>query len=516
MAAVLNCFFDSTSHHMAKSGINLSMKGGDSLLAFMTFGVFLADEAALHAAFCCKGASGLKPCFLCQNIFNYNEVRAIVDRDPTGFCQHHVCTDPAKFVLHTADTINAILRRLHAASTTVSQADFYELQTRLGWNLVPGGVMWHPTFDRGLVDPTIHTCFDWMHIFFVSGVFNNHVGLLMWNLKPHNITMKMINDYVQEFHWPAAVGTNTGADAFAGKRARSSWDACSLRVTASEGLSLLPVLAMFAHSLLDSPNGTVRMHADVFLRLALVVELIRRSARGTVPHGELRAAITNYVQGFHHIYGPENMIIKFHMAMHLPAFLQRFGILPNCFALERKHKWPKRFANELRNLNGNWDSYVLREITAKRVTDFKYLPHFGSVSSACLVEGGIPSTRFLAKLSEVMYWDPASTTITSAKTARVNEFECCSKSDIVVFRGAEGLAIGRVEFHVCGVRGGEMQMLSLLQHWPISARTSRAWKCTKSANRLLCPTDDIWATAIWAGEACEIATVCKPAHLSFE
>ncbi len=92
IGALMRTFFDDTSHHMANSGMTLDLShDGSKVKLFMTMGSFIADEAALRAVFCCKGSSGLKPCLLCQNIFNFKEGRGIVELDPTGFAQHHTC-----------------------------------------------------------------------------------------------------------------------------------------------------------------------------------------------------------------------------------------------------------------------------------------------------------------------------------------------------------------------------------------------------------------------------------------
>ncbi len=86
ICALTRTFFDDASHHMANSGMALDVSHDDSKLKlFMTMGGFIADDAALHAVFFFKGSSGLKPCLLCQNIFNVKEVRGIVAGAPTGF-----------------------------------------------------------------------------------------------------------------------------------------------------------------------------------------------------------------------------------------------------------------------------------------------------------------------------------------------------------------------------------------------------------------------------------------------
>jgi len=369
IGALMRTFFDDASHHMANSGMTLDLShDGSKMKLFMTMGSFIADGAALHAVFCCKGSSGLKPCLLCQNIFNVIEVRGIVAGDPTGFAQHHTVPDVGKLVLHTADTIAAIIARLRFAYATMTNGQLKELQTRLGWTHVPGSVMYDNLVSQPLL-PTDHAMYDWMHVFFVAGVFNVHVGQLMTFLKGYNITYAMLHTYIQEFHWPASVGTLTGKYACCPKRAKSSWTAGEFRVYASEGLSLYPLLASFMQAL-NANAGTaaeVRQHVQYFLQLSYVIELIRRSSRGTVLPAQLTSAIGLYLHAFRQLYGDGVMIIKFHYTLHLPMYLQKYGMLPNCFVHERKHKLPKRFANEVKHTKWNWDASVMREVTSFRL-----------------------------------------------------------------------------------------------------------------------------------------------------
>eukprot|EP00974_Lingulodinium_polyedra_P121546 11179414-Lingulodinium_polyedra.AAC.1 len=111
---------------------------------------------------------------LCQNIFNERTPRDCVERDKTGFCQYHTCSDPTKLVLHTPRTIRLILDRLRAAvAAGTPKRNFEELQTRLGWNWVPNGLL-NDNWLLGLCQPTESALYDWMHVFFVQGVFNVH------------------------------------------------------------------------------------------------------------------------------------------------------------------------------------------------------------------------------------------------------------------------------------------------------------------------------------------------------
>ncbi len=372
--ALLSLFWNA-EHDAKMAGVSLRLHDEGMLRVFMQCGVFIADEAALHATYCCKGSSGLKPCLLCQNVFNCNTSRGIVENDATGFAQGHDCTEYEKLVLHTPATIAGILRRLGSGAAELTQRDFAELQTRLGWNHVPEGVLMDARW-REVMDPSRVAMYDWLHVWLVGGVFNIHMGLLMRHLKPKGLTYAVLHEYASLFRWPAAVKGNTGVDALTTKRAKSSWDECSLKAAASECLSLFPVIANYILAMREgSKDHEVVQHCTCFLLLVKVLELLQSSARGVVPPALLRAAIEAHLKSFKALYGSEAMTTKFHATLHFPAFLEKHGFLPNCFVLERKHKGPKRYGNEIRNTSAAWEASVLREVTALHLNVVSDMPH---------------------------------------------------------------------------------------------------------------------------------------------
>ena len=83
--------------------------------------------------------------------------------------------------------------------------------------------------------------------------------------------------------------------------------------------------------------------------------------------GQLREAIAAHLRSYKDLFGADAMAPKFHYAWHMSVHYQQLNCLPNCFALERKHKSPKRFANLVTNTAGNWNIGVLRDVTANHL-----------------------------------------------------------------------------------------------------------------------------------------------------
>eukprot|EP00971_Amphidinium_carterae_P268194 5320955-Amphidinium_carterae.1 len=156
-------------------------------------------------------------------------------------------------------------------------------------------------------------------------------GTLKVTEQGHGATYETIHAHINLWTWPARVGSMTGKQCCNAKHASSSWK-------------------------------KQVFHAQTML----VIELIE--APGGVTPNRLRDAIEQYIKTFKQLFGEDRIIPKLHYLMHLPVFLNRWGCLPNCFVLERKHKQPKRYAQVVSNTAKAYESTVLREVTSRHMT----------------------------------------------------------------------------------------------------------------------------------------------------
>ena len=364
---LLTVFFSPASHNFQLSGIQLEFFDGSVGSIVADVGYVIADAEALHSIYGCKGTSGLKPCLCCINVYNKHTSRDVVDRDKSGESVYHTSTDVAKFKFVTPAVLSSIVRRL--ASATSSERK--ELETRLGWKYLPAGVMFDQTARRRIC-PSKKVMYDWAHIIFVNGVFNSHAGLLLHTLRKHGVKMNAFADYVKTFTWPHAMNsTISPKDVFATGRFKSTLADSNLKATCSEGLSLLPVVAVFCDRLRRThENGVIRDHADCFVMLALVVSMVMRSARRLTDHTVLQHRISAYVTRFKELYGDAPIVPKFHMLFHVGFD----GQILNCIVHERKHKAVKKYCNIHFNTSVDWDRSVLREITCDHIGRLKHAP----------------------------------------------------------------------------------------------------------------------------------------------
>ena len=136
IGGILKLFFAADGHDMRLAGIPLSLHTDGSvpqeIRLHVALASILADEAALHATWLCKGASGTKPCVLCMNVVSRSwfadKAGAAAS---TGYFVPHSCTNPLALDLHTGTTIRVIVQELAAAAPELSKAQMDEKTSRL-------------------------------------------------------------------------------------------------------------------------------------------------------------------------------------------------------------------------------------------------------------------------------------------------------------------------------------------------------------------------------------------------
>ena len=467
-------FFDIRGFDLRTGGAWITLATGESIHIFARFRALMADESALHQTWCCKGASGLRGCCECLHTYSADTPRPVLAADPVNAVLS-TCMDPSRFTRTSRPIIMAILARLSEIRRCHGAADLNEAQTRLGWSIVDGSIMMDPELDY--VDPSSQTLVDTMHILFSSGIVAVHIGQLMKALKRYKFTYDMLHEYALLFKWPRRVGYLTGVKSLSQERAHSSWEAGRFKAQASESMSILPVIANFIQNVLvDHENGTIRAHAACFMKLMNFWELIDISARYSVTAAEVQSAAADYGASFKELYGEDCMIFKFHMMFHLSKWLDIIGFLPNCQVLERKHRVPKRYADQCRNTRvSTFASSVLREVTVRHLAVLEDAASVHFQVDPCL-QNPHPPSKLLDKQLRSLFGDADYIVLASA---RINEYEVVQKGDVVMIEEDGAITVGAVVVHISATTAADP--LTLVTKWinPIirMARAARSTPC---------------------------------------
>ena len=308
VAVVVKQFFSPSdpSQHMTEGGISLRLPDGQRLWLFVSFGWQLSDElAASLQVYCSKGANGLKPCKWCCNVFDHKTVRASVFSDPWAVT--HDEPNIRKFVMHTPDTLAKIIADLKHTAETRGGGALSALATAMGYSYEPHGILFDPYLFQ-LVEPTEHSIPDPMHVLYVNGMVNHHVGRMFYEMRFTTFTYASAYEFCTQWTWPAALGSSvhTGVEALSSSRAAASLAAQNFKASASELRSLVPVLSYFAAETLKRSctlTDKQKEQLQCFLLLSVVLQEYEAGCRGYCDLDRMESHLQLHMESFVRLLG---------------------------------------------------------------------------------------------------------------------------------------------------------------------------------------------------------------------
>ena len=453
--SLVKAFFQPDGFDMAVAGVLLPFEAGDTRL-FCRFKTVIQDGLAHKQVWHSRGDAATRPCLLCANLVT--ESSGLVGEDRTGLLKANAITWAD---LHPAigATIRGNARNIARQSTTLSAERFAELQQSLGFTHHPRGILLDRSLDV-LFDPTEVFQHDWMHGIFVDGCFNAALYMLFESfIQAGKANVYAVcEDYVSKWEFPKWTGAAHLEDIFSEGRKVKHRKAHHIKSQASDLLCLVPVLALFAQTVLLKMDGACVTECLAFLALIDVIELIRSTPRVAVPPDMMLKAVEECLRLWSTTFGFDSMTPKWHWMLHFHRTLSKFdGVMLNCFCLERKHRMPKRYASELKNISGNAGRSILSNVTAH---------HFGALGNASsfsfevgLVDGRAASRRMKREVAHALGLEGAHD-IKAALVSRFNPLATCAKNDIVLVKSEARFRAGRVQFH-CEVDGEALSLVSL-------------------------------------------------------
>jgi hypothetical protein len=503
--AVIKQFFGADGHDAESAGLLLDASNGTQYRLYFKLAVFLQDGAAQSGTFCCKNDSGLKLCMLCMNL--YSEKSGLANEDGT---EELTCSlvQASDLVFASDDDIRSAVVRLAGHH---GEHDFENRQKAAGFRHEPHGLMLDRALDR-IVLPATQFCHDWMHAIFVNGCFNTLVYLLFETLMAVGLRNIWTNasEYLLLHTWPKRVATSTEklASCLDKKRIRSSRKAKHFKCTASEGLSLYPVLALYIQ-LVIVPMGYCKDACDAFIAFADMVDLLQASnRRGRAVVNDLRTTISMFLEHCVSAGWRARLHPKFHWIIHLPIQLMRFGCLPTCWVHERKHRMVKRYAQDVRNTR-MYERSVMGEVTCQYLADLQN-------GNAFDFQTGLVRPRVAPKQLRDICESCLDLTLDSCLTssiARISEFESCARGDVVLIRscGGDPVLAGRLHAHVA-CDGEQCSILQPFRFLASSSVTGTAEWDERQALTLV-PTADVLGAVVHSTAQANVIRTLLPLHL---
>ena len=367
--ALLSFYADGAS---LDKGIQLRLPQGSAVLC-ATVGCLLSDESALKHMLGNKGASGKVPCVLCRNVVQKRYAPTPM-RPPLV---HHTCWDETKFLQHDRASLAECVSYLADQSVRLNKGQFQELQTRLGFNHAPTGVLSCAQL-MAVLDVPKAICYDYMHVYCVAGLFHHEVNTLLQVLSKKKIRGQDFHEFLRHFNWPNFVGSKGAGAQDVFQKVKKTED--TFKCSASEVLGAYPVMRVFAADLLE--NRAHDLGRDVvdalkcFLLHCGVLDVLHLASKddGANVANRLRQAIVSHLKAYAAVHGDDGLPPKSHMAVHLASMLEHQGQLLSCWVHERRHKELKRFANNLSNMQAGSELSIMREMLLSHEEELNEYP----------------------------------------------------------------------------------------------------------------------------------------------
>jgi len=405
--------------------------------------MLLADELSLQQVNCTRGASGEMPCPFCMNVKSKRSLD--LAHDTSGFFVSIAETDTSKFVLHSDATVRAIMRQLaEEAATCPTAKAFEESQRRCGFTHTMGSILTCPALVNVYL-PITHTVYDWMHCVLIDGLFHITLSETMKLLKPLGVRYNEMGEYVKDWVWPKRVGGRSavGRDLWRPKNYKKWYEDGRFKSSASEALSLYPLLAMFLFTEREkAPRRPEFAGVSCFLCICSVIDALQRVARGHCSPDRLAKELADFFTIFSLVFGAENWTPKFHFTSHLPRMLKEHGTLLACFVHERKHRESKRFAAGMTNTAVNFETSVLSELTCAHL----YALEDSEFSLSPRVLG--PELRLQPQVVESLRATFGTDAIRVGRRARYSLWGLCEVGDVALVKTPSGSVAGRISFAV--------------------------------------------------------------------
>ena len=246
-AAILKHIFV-TNPCQVQNGIFLKSPAGELHFFAFQMGHILQDGAAHKLMYGCRGDSGTRFCFICLNLVA-ERAALVQDGETILTCKlHH--TNSLKMA--TDADVYGTIDRLIAKKDELGAADYKLWQQACGFSYSKHGLLFDPLV-RKILKPVSSFTHDWMHMILSNGVFATCMHAWLEAVGKELDIYKTLFEYMQLWHLPNQQNCKLEL-LFIDKKKKANKDSATFKCSASEALSLLPVLAYFIQAVLNPAN----------------------------------------------------------------------------------------------------------------------------------------------------------------------------------------------------------------------------------------------------------------------
>ena len=303
----------------------------------------LGDYDALADLFQAKGASGVKPCLLCQNCVSKRQKETLTNHE---YFRSITCFKFGEFQQYCEKELHEIYEHFLQIWPDMTAGAKEEAERQLGFSVCPLGVLACPlaraTFSLGKV------CLDTCHIYFSNGICDKELLLLQQAFsKKTSSQLSDVQRKISEDAWRCS--SKNFAAPYATKKLfwPSFWNGQFYKGEASAVWFLLPLF--FHHAYTFGADVPEIRSMEALLEVVSVLKSLRNGA-GPGRLADLLPLQEKHLHLFKAAYGESTIIPKHHLALHLSKCFEAVGGYMDCFPTEARHQIYKGLCDDLEQM----------------------------------------------------------------------------------------------------------------------------------------------------------------------
>ena len=323
-------------HCLSTAGVDLDFPGRRTVILFAQLGHVLGDEAALKMIWDCRGASSVRPCFICLNLASSRSELAEYTTPTADICCL-TCSDVGSLQLASNEEVWRRFDVLEDVKDSVSAANFEKLQKASGQNYNADGVLADRALRRFVLPATVHHN-DAMHCSVANGIAQFEVTEFF---RSANTKLGVKYEAVRKlpalhWRWQRSVKGGKVAQLFDDKNEEPDKD---FSADAGQMLQILPILRYFVENFVAGPRGIdtageCAAEIESFIAMCDVVKILQACKHyGVTParKQDLLAAARRHLQFFARVYGESCVKPKHHFMLHVAVLVNEWSVLLDCY-----------------------------------------------------------------------------------------------------------------------------------------------------------------------------------------
>lgn len=313
-----------TQPHSFERGVLIECEGG-AYIVKAVFAGWVADLLGHKEITEWKGYNGNMCCLTCGNVgkFHGRGVGDAVGLD---------CHECGRFRKRSNEDVFAAVDDLVQQQPVLSKTAFENLQTNVGFNLVPEGILLDHSLRR-IYKPVDHCIRDYMHTVVGDGVANTLIAVCLHAAAVHGFALEHVQRFMSQCMLPSKYG-KVHLNWLSKNRLKKN----SLTSFASTVLTIVPIIHMFFERFCTGVPELAE-HLRCFKLLHVILGILTTGPEDAAKYTDtLRRLICEMHEVMVKISKPHQRKPKLHHLHHVVDGILWLGKLISCFVCERKHR----------------------------------------------------------------------------------------------------------------------------------------------------------------------------------